>query len=73
MLISVFEGALDVLVVTVALELLDLGRGSVGFLNALWGLGAVASSAVLVSMIERGRLTVALTARLPADRRSPPR
>ena len=61
-LLSVFEGALDVLVVTVALELLDLGRGSVGFLNALWGLGAVASSAALVSMIERGRLTVALTA-----------
>ncbi len=60
-LISVFEGAADVLVVTVALQLLDLGRGSVGFLNALWGLGAVASSAVLVSMIDRGRLTVALT------------
>ncbi len=59
-LISVFEGAADVLVVSVALQLLDLGRGSVGFLNALWGLGAVASSAVLVALLERGRLTVAL-------------
>jgi MFS family permease len=59
-LISVFEGAADVLVVSVALQLLDLGRGSVGFLNALWGLGAVASSVALVALLERGRLTVAL-------------
>ena len=60
-LISVFEGAADVIVVPVALQLLDLGRSSVGFLNALWGLGAIASSAVLVALLERGRLAVALS------------
>ena len=31
------EGAIDVLVVVVALELLDLGSAGVGWLNAAWG------------------------------------
>jgi hypothetical protein len=59
-LVSVFEGAMDVLAVIVALDLLDLSRGSVGILNALWGFGAVASSAALVTLLDRGRLAVAL-------------
>ena len=32
-----FEGMIDVLVVVAALDLLDLGEGSVGYLNAAWG------------------------------------
>ena len=59
-LISVFEGAVDVLGVVIVLDLLGLSQGSVGIINALWGAGAIASSAALVAFLERGRLTVAL-------------
>jgi len=59
-LLSVFEGAADVLAVIVALDLLGLSAGSVGVLNALWGIGAVASSVVLVALLDRGRLALAL-------------
>ena len=36
-----FEGAADVLVVILAIDLLGLDQGSVGYLNATWGIGAL--------------------------------
>jgi MFS family permease len=57
-----FEGAADAIVVVVALELLELGPGSVGYLNAAWGIGALAGSAILAVLLDRGRLAIGLVA-----------
>jgi MFS family permease len=54
------EGAIDVLVVVAALELLDMGAGGVGWLNAAWGVGGLAGGAVALAVLRRGRLTLAL-------------
>jgi MFS family permease len=59
-LLFLFEGFADVLVVVMALELLDLGQGSVGFLNATWGIGAVIGAMALAMLLDRGRLVVAV-------------
>ena len=59
-LLSLFEGAADVMIVVTALELLDLGAGSVGYLNAAWGAGAIASGVLLAVLLDRGRLAAAL-------------
>ncbi len=59
-LLVFFEGAVDVLVVIVALELLSLGQGAVGYLNAAWGIGALLAAAPLAMLIERGRLATGL-------------
>ncbi len=59
-LLFLFEGFADVLVVVMALELLDLGQGSVGFLNATWGIGAVIGAMALATLLDRGRLVVAV-------------
>jgi hypothetical protein len=59
-LLSLLEGAIDVLAVVVVLDLLDLGEGSVGYLNAAWGVGALVSGAFLAVLLERGRLAAAL-------------
>ena len=48
------------MIVVTALELLDLGAGSVGYLNAAWGAGAVASGVLLAVLLDRGRLAAAL-------------
>ncbi len=72
-LISVFEGAADVLVVSVALQLLDLGRGSVGFLNALWGLGRGGEQRRAGRPARARQADRGARPRLPAHRRSPPR
>ena len=55
-----FEGFADVVVVVMALELLHLGDGSVGFLNAAWGIGALVGGAGLAMMLDRGKLVVAI-------------
>ncbi|HVQ60291.1 MAG TPA: MFS transporter [Solirubrobacterales bacterium] len=55
-----FEGFADVLVVVMALELLHLGEGSVGFLNASWGLGALIGGAGLALLLDRGKLVIAI-------------
>jgi MFS family permease len=52
---TLVEGAIDVLVVLVALELLSLGEAGVGWLNAAWGLGGVAGGAGAVMLVARGR------------------
>ena len=55
-----FEGMTEVLVVILALDLLHLDHGSVGYLNAAWGVGALLGGATLSMMIGRGRLAVGL-------------
>lgn len=55
-----FEGFADVVLVVTALHLLHLPEGSVGFLNASWGLGAVVGGAVLALLLDRGRLVPAI-------------
>ena len=57
---TLVEGAIDVLVVLVALELLDLGPAGVGWLNSAWGLGGVIGGAGAVFLIARGRNATAL-------------
>jgi len=54
------EGAIDVLVVVAALELLDMGASGVGWLNAAWGVGGLAGGAVALALLRRGRLTIGL-------------
>jgi MFS family permease len=55
-----FEGFADVILVVVALELLHLAQGSVGFLNASWGFGALVGGAGLALLLDRGRLVPAI-------------
>ncbi len=55
-----FRGFADVLVVVMALELLELGQGSVGFLNATAGVGALLGAMALRAMLDRGRLVIAI-------------
>jgi MFS family permease len=61
-LLVFFEGAADVLVVIVALDLLGLGGGSVGYLNAAWGIGAVLAAPLLALLLEQRRLAAGLVA-----------
>jgi MFS family permease len=50
---TLIEGAVDVLVVVVALELLDLGNAGVGWLNSAWGLGGAIGGAAAVLLLAR--------------------
>lgn len=59
-LLFFFEGFADVMVVVMALELLHLEEGSVGFLNATWGVGAVVGALALAVLFDRGRLVLAI-------------
>ena len=54
------EGAADVLVVLVAIELLDLGDAGVGWLNSAWGIGGIVGGAAAISLLGRGRLAAGL-------------
>jgi MFS family permease len=56
------EGAIDVLVVVVALELLDLSGDAVGWLNACWGAGGLVSGVAALGLLARGRLAAGLAA-----------
>jgi hypothetical protein len=53
----VMVGALDVLLVVLAFEVLDLGSSGVGLLNSAVGAGAIAGSALTVLLVGR-RLVV---------------
>ncbi len=55
------EGAVDTLIVVVALEQLDLADAGVGYLNAVWGVGGVLGMVVALGLLHRGRLTIGLT------------
>jgi hypothetical protein len=59
-LLVFFEGAADVLVVILALDLLGLDQGSVGYLNAAWGIGALLGGAALALLLDRGHLAAGL-------------
>jgi MFS family permease len=59
-LLFLFEGFAEVIVVVMALELLHLGQGAVGFLNATWGVGAVLGAMALATLFDRGRLVAAI-------------
>ena len=59
-LLFFFEGAADVLAVIVALDLLGLSQGAVGYLNAAWGIGALIGGAVLAVLLHRGQLAAGL-------------
>jgi MFS family permease len=73
------EGAVDVLVVLVAIELLDLGDPGVAWLNSAWAVGGVVGGAAAISLLGRGRLAAGLaggclpTGSPPGSARSPPR
>ena len=58
---TLVEGAVDVLVVVVALDLLRMGDAGVGWLNAGWGLGGVAGSLLCVRLLSRGGLARGLS------------
>jgi hypothetical protein len=58
---TMVEGAIDVLVVLVAIEMLGLGGSGVGWLNACWGLGGVIGGAAALALMRRGRLTAGLS------------
>jgi MFS family permease len=50
------QGAVDVLLVIAALEVLDIGEGGVGWLNAAWGVGGVLGGVAAAGLIGGGRL-----------------
>ncbi len=47
---TVVEGAIDVLVVVVAIQMLHLGDAGVGWLNAAWGLGGLFGAALALGL-----------------------
>ncbi len=59
-LLLFLEGFADVIVIGLALHELHLPEGSVGFLNAAWGVGAIVGGAFLVLLLDRGRLVIAI-------------
>jgi MFS family permease len=59
---TLVEGAIDVLVVFVAIHLLGANGAGVGWLNAGWGFGGVIGSVVALTLLRRGPLTAGLAA-----------
>ncbi len=55
-LLALVEGAADVLIVIVVLDLLDLPNASVGYINAAWGVGALVAGGALAVLLRRGQL-----------------
>jgi predicted MFS family arabinose efflux permease len=53
---TIVSGALSVLIVVMAIELLSLGSGGVGTLNASVGVGGVLGSLVAFGLVGRGKL-----------------
>jgi MFS family permease len=54
------EGAADVMIVVVALDLLGLGDGSVGWINAGWAVGALVAGTALAVLVERRNIAAGL-------------
>jgi MFS family permease len=54
------DGALNVLVVVAALELLDIGEAGVGFLNSVIGVGGLVGGVVAIALVGRRRLAGSL-------------
>ena len=57
---NLVEGAADVLIVLMALELLDLGDSGVGWLHSAWAIGGTVAGAAAISLLGRGRLAAGL-------------
>jgi MFS family permease len=57
---GVVEGAMDVLIVLAALELLHIGQSGAGWLSAAWGAGGVLGGVVSLAMLHRGWLASGL-------------
>jgi hypothetical protein len=57
---TLVEGAVDVMVVVVAIELLDLGNAAVGWLNSAWAVGGIVGGAGAIVLLGRGRLAAGL-------------
>jgi MFS family permease len=57
---TLVEGAVDVLVVLTAIELLDLGGAGVGWLNSAWGFGGLIGGGAAISLLGHGRLAAGL-------------
>ena len=55
---TVVAGAVLVFVVTLALDLLDLGRSGVGYLDAVMGIGGLVGGFVALVLAQRGRLAL---------------
>ena len=58
---TLVEGAVDTLLVVVAIDLLDLGDAGVGLLNAMWAAGGIAGGVVALGLLSRRRLAAGLT------------
>lgn len=58
----VVVGALDVLYVAAAIDLLDLGDGGAGFLTSAFGIGGIFGAAASVLLVGRRRLTPSMAA-----------
>jgi MFS family permease len=54
------EGAADVMSVVTVLDLLEVGEGVVGWINATWAVGALAAGAGLAVLLDRGHLAAGL-------------
>lgn len=59
---TMVEGAIDVLVVLVAIDMLGLGGSGVGWLNTCWGFGGVIGGTGALTLLRRGRLAAGLSA-----------
>ena len=59
-LLAFVEGAADVLIVIIALDLFGLGDSSVGYLSAAWGVGALVAGGLLAVLVNRGQLVAGL-------------
>jgi MFS family permease len=59
---TLVEGAVDVLVVVVAISLLGLAGDGVGWLNACWGAGGLFGGLAALGLLAHGRLAAGLAA-----------
>jgi MFS family permease len=55
---TIVDGALEVLIVVSAIELLGLGNAGVGYLNAAFGIGALVGALALVGLVGVRRLSI---------------
>jgi cyclic nucleotide-binding protein/MFS transporter len=60
--IGLVYGALDVLLVVVAVQLVGLGTGGVGILTAAWGAGGLIGAIAALRLLTRGRFSSGLDA-----------
>jgi MFS family permease len=63
---TLVSGALNVLIVVMALRLLDMGQSGVGTLNAAIGIGGLFGSLVTAALVGRGKLSLNFAAGLVA-------